>query len=170
MPLDAGTAGSYAGAASYVVALNYTSGKSYNPQGNVLVTIRKADANGVIHTYVIKTNSITSLTFAPQATPTSPKQATLYAKASIYEVVTNANGTTSNISIDGNVTVRVDMTDGGNGVADSIGFTILSKSSELYYSNNWVYSPAAGGWNTVAEKETSTDWDGVSNDLAVLIS
>jgi len=168
--VDSGTAGTYAGEASYVLALNYTNGKSYNPQGNVVVTIRQADSNGVIHTYVIKTNSLTSLTFGAQATPTSPKRATLYAKASIYEVVTNDNGTTSNISIDGNVTVRVDMTDGGNGVADTIGFTILSKNSELYYSNNWIYSSAVGGFQTVAEKEQSTDWNGVSNDLAVLIA
>ena len=56
-------------------------------------------------------------------------------------------------SIDGNVTLRVDLHDAGPGVetGDTIGFTVLSKSGKLYYSNNWVSDVKAKAWRTVQQ-------------------
>jgi hypothetical protein len=70
----------------------------------------------------------------------------VYTKASIYKV--DGSGATA---IDGNVTLRMDVYDGG-GSGDMIGFTVLSsKDSTLYYSNNWVWNPTKKSWSTVMQ-------------------
>jgi hypothetical protein len=112
-----------------------------NPQGQIQLILQRADG-----TYYIKSNSITSFAF-----PTT-KDAVIYTKASIYKI-TNAGAL---VSIDGNVTLRLDAHDGCTTVngctsgGDTIGFTVLSsKDSALYYSNNWVFDSGVLGWRTV---------------------
>ncbi|MEA2674449.1 MAG: hypothetical protein QOI92_1641, partial [Chloroflexota bacterium] len=63
-------------------------------------------------------------------------------------------------SIDGGVTLRVDAHDGDKttgsictpATGDSISFTVLStKTSSLYYSNNWVYDSSTLSYRTVLQ-------------------
>jgi hypothetical protein len=55
------------------------------------------------------------------------------------------------ISIDGNVTLRMDAHDGGQ-TGDTVGFTALSsKTGGLYYSNNWAYDATTLSWKTVQQ-------------------
>jgi hypothetical protein len=77
------------------------------------------------------------------------------------------NGTT--VTIDGNVTLRMDVTENvpatqtSPAIPGSVGFTVLSsKDSSLYYSSNWQSVPPTtppGGqnvWKTVLEDFTGT--------------
>jgi protocatechuate 3,4-dioxygenase beta subunit len=147
-------AGRYADAdASYTMGLKYNN-KGTNPQGQVQLVLRRAD--GV---YYVKSNSISSLAFSGAAGAQPAKDVTIYTKASIYKVGTGGSLT----SIDGGVTLRVDAHEGcttspactATSGGDSIGFTVLSsKTSELYYSNNWVYDSAKKAWATVKQPLT----------------
>ena len=107
-------------------------------------------------TYYVKSNSITSVTFAKAPSLTQPsKDVTIYMKASIYTV--SSSGVLT--SIDGGVTLRVDAHEGcltsptcSGTSGDTIGFTVLSgKDSSLYYSNNWMYDTSILGWRTVQQ-------------------
>jgi hypothetical protein len=50
----------------------------------------------------------------------------------------------------------MDAHDGGTAGGDTIGFTILStKTSSLYYSNNWVYDSTTLSWKTVPQSLAS---------------
>jgi hypothetical protein len=80
-----------------------------------------------------------------------PKNSTIYTKATVYQVLGNG----SQVTIDGNVTLRVDALD--NSMNDKVGFTVLSsKDSKLYYSNNWVLdnTTSPSTWRTVLEAVT----------------
>jgi hypothetical protein len=155
-------AGTYADATGvgYSVGMSYNKGGT-NPQGQVLLTLPRSDG----YTYYVKSNSISSLAFSNSnsADGSLPKDVTIYTKASIFKV-NNVTGAT--VSVDGNVTLRVDahegcttnstskstcMTVGG----DKIGFTVLSsKNSALYYSNNWVYDDPSKSYRTVPQPVT----------------
>lgn len=51
-------------------------------------------------------------------------------------------------SVDGNVTLRLDVVDAGDN--DEVGFTVLSsKTSNLYYSNQWMLVGRV--WKTVTQ-------------------
>jgi hypothetical protein len=152
-------AGTYADAhgVSYSVGMSYNKGGT-NPQGQVLLTLPRNDG----YTYYVKSNSISSLAFSNQNTSDNnlPKNVTIYTKASIYKV-NNVTGSTA--SVDGNVTLRVDAHEGCltnwtnklacmTGGGDTIGFTVLStKTSALYYSNNWVYDDPSKSYRTVPQ-------------------
>jgi hypothetical protein len=97
--------------------------------------------------YYVKSNSITSVAFSG----TNNKDVTVYTKASIYKIDSSGNS----ISVDGGVTLRLDAHDGGTSGPDTIGFTVLStKTSSLYYSNNWAYDASILGWRTVQQTVT----------------
>jgi len=50
--------------------------------------------------------------------------------------------------------VRIDVHDGDTS-GDTVGFTVLSsKTSSLYYSNNWKWDNATLSWKTVSEGVT----------------
>jgi hypothetical protein len=66
---------------------------------------------------------------------------TIYTKATVYEVL---NGST--VAIDGGVSLRLDTVEGSPG---QVGVTVLSSSSVLYYSNNWIIVNNA--WRTGTE-------------------
>jgi uncharacterized repeat protein (TIGR01451 family) len=117
-----------------------------NLQGNLNTIVRRTEADGIQHVYQIKANSMTSL-----ATGTSSKgypTATFTGKANISDITDPLNV----ISIDGNATLQVTMTDvnGTGGSGDTLGITLWDKSGGLWYSSNWsgtmtVQQALAGG-------------------------
>jgi hypothetical protein len=83
--------------------------------------------------YQIKGNAMTSLTAKP-ATATTPGTATFNGKANIQDITNPL----SVISIDGNATLQVTMTDNGEpGKTDKIGITLYNKLGGVYFSSNW---------------------------------
>jgi len=151
IPVLSTAAGTYGDATNvtYSVGMKYNKGGT-NPQGQIQLIIQRGDG-----TYYIKSNSISSMAFSTPVGSQPPKDVTIYTKASIYRV--NNNGSLT--SIDGNVTLRMDAHEGCTtnpdcdpSSDDSIGFTVLStKTSSLYYSNNWVYDTATRAYRTVLE-------------------
>jgi hypothetical protein len=104
-----------------------------NLQGNINTIIRN---NGRV--YQIKGNSMTSLGVQPCASgnpsTTCAATATFNGKATIQDI-TNP---TSAISIDGNATLQVTMTDKGTpGTNDTIGITVWNKAGGTWFSSNW---------------------------------
>jgi hypothetical protein len=94
----------------------------------------------------VKSSSISSMAVAGAP---GNKTATIYTKSAVYKVLASSVTT-----IDGNVTLRMDVSD--NGMSDYVGFTVLSsKDSTLYYSNNWLLSGTT--WNTVLELVNSPE-------------
>jgi hypothetical protein len=142
---------------SYLFGVGYNkSGTSL--QGGVTLSYKRTE-NGVAYRYYIKSNSLASLTVTPGTGSLSgTESATFYAKASVYKVALDANGneTGPTISVDGGVTLRVDAFDGKlTANKDQVGFTVLSKTGELYYANNWAYDPISKAWRTLYEDVTS---------------
>ncbi|OLD45588.1 MAG: hypothetical protein AUI63_05540 [Gemmatimonadetes bacterium 13_1_40CM_2_60_3] len=123
-----------------------------NLQGNINVIVRN---NGRV--YQIKGNSMTSLVvnYCPlpgepgyqisgcntpvspctgNASATCPIAATFNGKASIQDITDPVNP----ISIDGNATLQVTMTDYGSpGSFDKIAITVWNKSGGMWFSSNW---------------------------------
>jgi len=107
--------------------------KKVLPKGQAVLIIPAADG-GI---YYVKSNSITSIVVG--ATVTS-----VYTRASVVLV----GGTcATTCSIDGGVSLRLDVTNANNEIA---GFTIQStKTSALYYSNHWYKSGKV--WTTALQ-------------------
>jgi hypothetical protein len=94
--------------------------RKVTPKGQAVIVIPAADGGF----YYIKTNSITSVITGASAT-------TVFAKASITLV---GGACDPSCGIDGNVSLRLDITNGGS----IVGYTVQSsKNSALYYSNDW---------------------------------
>ena len=127
--------GTYApsGDASFSVGVAFNKSLK-NLQGQITLFLPQADGS-VIY---IKSNSLTSMTAANLSIG---KVNTIYSKANVSRL--NADGTSS--SVEGNLTLRLDVT--GNGPAAKVAFTILS-GSVLRYSNNWIYDTTAKAWKT----------------------
>jgi hypothetical protein len=149
LPTSAGTFGTgIIGNVHYSVALQYNKGGT-NPQGQILIWYDRIE-NGTTWTYYIKSNSLSSISITPASgTPTG---ATVYTKSSIFKI-NKATGAT--VSVDGNVSLRMDVADGKyttTSQGDQIAFTVLSsKTGELYYANNWQYDPTILGWRCVLQ-------------------
>jgi len=95
-----------------------------NLQGKVNAIIRK---DGRV--YQIKTNATESLVVDPLT-----NEATFVSKANLTDITDPVNP----LSVSGNLTLIVTLTDGGDpGTSDSIGFT-LWKSNELWFSSDWT--------------------------------
>src|SRR5439155_1474041 len=117
-----------------------------NLQGNMNTIIRNGG-----RVYQIKGNSMTSLAVqpapCPNATSTAPCTATFNGKASIQDITDPL----SVLSIDGNATLQVTMTDKGEpGNTDTIGITVWNKNGGVWFSSNWngtrtVEQPLGGG-------------------------
>jgi plastocyanin len=139
-PTGRAVAGKYGitslGHVTYSVGLKYNKGGT-NPQGKIVLTIPQA--NGTI--IFIRSNAITSIAFTNIS---GGKHATIYTKANIERL--NLDSTIT--SLESSATIRVDIDDytlGGN----KIGFTVLSsKTSELYYSNDWYFDAGTKTWKT----------------------
>ena len=98
-----------------------------NLQGNINAIVRN---NG--HVYQIKGNSMTSL--SSTITSSTTGAATFNGKASIQDITNPLNI----ISIDGNATLQVTMTDNGEpGSSDTIAITVWNKSGGLWFSSKW---------------------------------
>jgi hypothetical protein len=99
-------------------------------QGRINTLVRN---NG--HVYQIKGNAMTSL-----ATNPATGVATFNGMANIQDVTDPLNP----ISIDGNATLQVTMTDRGEpGNMDTIGITVWNKDGGLWFSNNWTGTATA---------------------------
>lgn len=96
------------------------SGKSL--QGHLNIIVRRAG-----RTYQAKGNVMSSLSVAGN-------RATFNGKASIMDITDRLNP----ISIDGNATLQVVMTDEGEpGTSDSIAITVWNKKGGLWFASNW---------------------------------
>jgi large repetitive protein len=130
-----------------------------NLQGNMNTIVRSAASCTPGYTgprvYQLKGNSMTSLVTKPcttsqDATATCPAVATFNGKASIQDITNPL----APISVDGNATLQVTMTDKGEpGVADTIGITLWNKSGGLWFTSNWnatkTLEQLLGGGNLV---------------------
>jgi hypothetical protein len=97
-------------------------------QGNINTIIRTAD-NKVIQ---VKGNAMSSLSVSP-ALANSPAKAVFVGKANIQDITDPLNV----ISIAGNQTLQVSMTDRGEpGFADDISI-IVYRDANVYFSSNW---------------------------------
>jgi len=97
-----------------------------NLQGNINTIIRN---NGRV--YQIKGNAMTSLSVQPPDCAAPPCSATFNGKANIKDITDPLNP----ISIDGNATLQVTMTDNGD-LGDTIGITVWNKNGGLWFSSN----------------------------------
>jgi hypothetical protein len=100
-------------------------------QGNINTIVRRTDAAGVLRTYQVKGNSLTSLS----TTVTSVGGTAVFTgKASIQDVTDPLNV----VSLGGNATLRATLADNGNpGSTDTIGFTVHDGSGALWYTSSW---------------------------------
>jgi hypothetical protein len=102
-----------------------------NLQGNVNVIFRRGG-----HTYQIKGNAFTSLGATPspcsKPTATTPCKANFVSKANLQDI-TNPNAP---ISLGGNLTFQMSMTDYGTPTRDTLSIA-LSDGSALLFSSNW---------------------------------
>jgi len=116
-----------------------------NLQGNINTIVRRTEADGVLHVYQIKGNSMTSLSVDPVK-----GTATYNGKANIRDITNPL----SPISVDGNGVFQVTMTDKGEpGTSDSISITLWNKDGGLWFSSNWngtkTIEQTLGGGNLV---------------------
>ena len=124
----AGTYAGNGGKPSFCVGLSYNKSGT-NPKGQIVLVVPQAD--GVLY---VKSNSISSMAVTGNTS-------TIYTKSSVYKVLSNG----STVGIDGGVSLRLDVSDG----PDQVAFTVLSSTSTLYYSNNWMVVNNA--WRTGLE-------------------
>jgi hypothetical protein len=105
-----------------------------NLQGNINTIFRRTE-NGIVRTYQIKGNAMTSLSVDPSVTATHPyPTATFNGKANITDI-TNPLATSS---VDGGATLQVTMTDAGEpGSSDKIGIVVYNKAGGVWFSSNW---------------------------------
>ena len=95
--------------------------------------IFRRDEGGVIHTYQIKGNAIQSLG-VDVADPDN-----LFAEFITKANLTDITDPNDPISLEGNHTLKVEMTDRGEpGNFDSIGINLKNSSNILLYSSNWI--------------------------------
>jgi hypothetical protein len=133
---------------NYGFNVKYNKGGT-NLQGNINIIVRNSG-----RVYQIKGNSMTSLSVTPalcaNATTTSPCMAVFNGKANIRDITDPLNP----ISVDGNGTLQVTMTDKGEpGSADKIAVTLWNKSGGVWFASNWdgtkTVEQVLGGGNLV---------------------
>jgi hypothetical protein len=128
----AATAGRFASSSPALFQIGLAYNKSgANLQGQINLTIPQADGGFLF----VKSNSISSMAV-------SGKTSVIYTKATVTRVLLDG----TQVGIDAGVSFRIDSVDGA---PDKVGFTVLSsKTSELYYSNNWTYDSPTAAWRT----------------------
>jgi Domain of unknown function (DUF4785) C-terminal domain len=103
--------------------------KSGRNLGNINIILRRTELDGVLHTYHIKSNVMTSL-----SVKSANGTAVLNCNASIKDIT----GPLYPTSVDGNAILQVTMTDRGEpGTSDSIGITVWSKTGGLWFASKW---------------------------------
>jgi PKD repeat protein len=140
-----------------------------NLQGNINTIYRRMENDGLLHVYQVKGNAMTSLGIDGSKTAQHPyPTATFNGKANIRDITDPDNI----ISVDGNATLQVTMTDRGEpGSYDDIGITLWSKSGGLWYSSNWnsiktVNQLLAGGNLKVSSGSTTFSQDHGESELS----
>jgi hypothetical protein len=105
-----------------------------NLQGNMNIILRRTE-NNVIHVYQIKGNVMSSLSINNTISLSHPyPTATFNGKATIKDVTDPLN----EISIDGNATLQVNITDFGEpGSSDKYAVTVWNKAGGLWFSSSW---------------------------------
>jgi len=98
-------------------------------KGNINTIIRN---NGRV--YQIKGNAMTSLNTQLNTPTTGTSLATFNGKANIQDITDPL----APISIDGNATLQVTMTDYGQPTKDTIAITVWNKSGGMWFSSNWT--------------------------------
>jgi hypothetical protein len=96
-----------------------------NLQGNVNIITRRTEADGVVHTYQIKANVLSSLAVRGQS-------ATLNGRASVIDISDPA----APVPVDGNATLQLDLRDQGND-GDTLGVTLWDKRGGLWFASRW---------------------------------
>jgi hypothetical protein len=97
-------------------------------QGNINTIVRNGG-----NVYQIKGNAMTSLV-AKVGTASTPGTANFEGKANIQDITNPL----APVSVDGNATLRVTMTDAGEpGSKDLIGITVWNKNGGVWFSSNW---------------------------------
>lgn len=101
-------------------------------KGHMNIIFRRMESDGIVHVYQIKSNSIESL--GVNISNVNEKIGTFIAKSNLTEITDPLNI----ISLGGNLTLKVDLTDRGNpGTNDEIAFN-LTNNGALWYSSNWT--------------------------------
>jgi len=126
---------------TFTVGMKYNKGGT-NPQGKITLALPQADGT----TISVKSNSISSMALK-KGSGSVPDTMTIYTKASLARI----NGDGSITTIEGGVTLRMDIVDYNSAsMTNQVGFTVMSsKTSELYYSSNWALS--SGAWQTLVQ-------------------
>ena len=118
-----------------------------NLQGKINAILRRLESDGVLHAYQIKGNAMTSLTVDAKA-----GTAVFNGKANITDITNPLLP----VTVDGNGTLTVTMTDKGEpGSADTIGIALYNKAGGLWYSSNFAGGKTVeqllGGGNLVVK-------------------
>jgi len=106
-----------------------------NLQGTINTIVRRMEG-GVLHVYQVKGNSMTSLTVDPTTgTASHPYPTAVFnGKANITDITNPL----SPLTVDGNATLQVSMTDAGEpGSNDKIGIIVYNKNGGVWCSSNW---------------------------------
>jgi len=123
-----------------------------NLQGTINTIVRRMEG-GVLHVYQVKGNSMTSLSVNPNS---APPTAVFNGKANITDITNPL----SPVTVDGNATLQVSMTDAGDpGSSDQIGITVFNKSGGVWFTSNWngtsTVQQTLGGGNLVVHSSTT---------------
>jgi MBG domain (YGX type) len=130
------SAGLYPGAPGTKNNFGFNVKNSKGVKGNINTIVRN---NGRV--YQIKGNSMTSLTTQPATSTTGT--ATFNGKANIQDITDPLHP----ISIDGNATLQVTITDNGEpGSNDTIAVTLWNKNGGVWFTSNW------NGTKTIEQK------------------
>ena len=118
---------------------NVKNDKNGAPKGTINTIIRRLEtSDNKVHVYQIKGNAMTSLALT-YATASTPGKATFNGKANIQDITDPL----APISVDGNATLQVTMTDMGEpGNYDRIAVTVWEKTGSLWFANYWDVASA----------------------------
>jgi YVTN family beta-propeller protein len=129
-----GTAGFIAGNSTTNFDVKFNKSGT-NPQGKARVTVRSplnaitGTPDGKTHTYVITSNSIASLSV-------NGSKASFASKANLVEMVTNADGTVTAVTVDTAATFQLALTDSG-AAGDTLAVTLNKSQGGLWFSSSW---------------------------------
>ena len=133
--------------------IDRSGGSVYQIKGNMMtslgVTYCQTDSSGNIIPGSCGLAPVSPCTAT--ATAVCPIQANFNGKASIQDIT---NPAAPPLSVDGNATLQVNLTDRGEpGANDSIGVTVYNKNGGLWFSSNWsgtkTIEQLIGGGNLV---------------------
>jgi len=123
-----------------------------NLQGTINTIVRRMEG-GVLHIYQVKGNSMTSLTVNSTA---NPPTAVFNGKAN----VTDITNPLSPVSVGGNSTLQVSMTDAGEpGTFDKIGIIVFNNAGGMWFTSNWdgtkTVQQTLGGGNLIVHSSSN---------------